>query len=155
MKLFHVISVSFERSFIMSIKLCLNSFKTTLLHRERRDDRAERRKMKEKRSNEECSLQIIELRTQAQFILSWQRFSFISFIWTKMPFFSPSLMLIPKCSHKLSTCSSITPFVWHFLLQEVYKLSQRHEFRFTQKLCTALWYMIKLNMSHIWSIYYY
>lgn len=48
MKLFRVISVSFERSFIMSIKLCLNSFKTTLLQCERRGDGAERLKMEKK-----------------------------------------------------------------------------------------------------------
>ena len=86
MKLFHVISVSFERSFIMSIQLCLNSFKTTLLQRERRGDGSERPKMKKRRSDEERSLQIIELSTQTQFILSWQRFPFISLLSRKQEF---------------------------------------------------------------------
>lgn len=80
MKLFLVICVSFETSFIVSIKLCLNSFKTTLLQREERGDRAESMKMKKKRSADERGPQITKYNTRAQFINSRQRFSFISFV---------------------------------------------------------------------------
>lgn len=111
--LFHVVRC-FLSKIIHCVSETLNSFRTTLLQRAESSDRAQKTENEETHLGRMC-LQITTFPTHTHtrnpFIHSWQRFSFISLIWTILLFFTASsLTIIHKCSHKCKSCGASRAF---------------------------------------------